>query len=214
MWLTNKHFLADVLLITPNFQVDSEVMAPVSAQVDLQLAVSSSSSAVQQQKQASSSKPAGCHPNQQALAALAGSPTSTNGANCDPDVVRQLPEVIRHVLHGCVGTGGYGTVERGAHLTVYVTSADPAGTYKLCSHILPRPLQAPSFFRLDNPTLNHLRLELRVCSQHLARPRCWMPSTAAMFMPKSKHWSLHVERRCKSCAILGVHLHQQDQRQH
>uniref|UniRef100_A0A0P5L1U9 Leucine-rich repeat and WD repeat-containing n=1 Tax=Daphnia magna TaxID=35525 RepID=A0A0P5L1U9_9CRUS len=108
--------------------VDSEVMAPVSAQVDLQLAVSSSSSAVQQQKQASSSKPAGCHPNQQALAALAGSPTSTNGANCDPDVVRQLPEVIRHVLHGCVGTGGYGTVERGAHLTVYVTSADPAAS--------------------------------------------------------------------------------------
>jgi hypothetical protein len=95
-----------------------------------QLTVSTSNtSSVQQQKQSSSSKVGGSHPNQQALAALAGSPTSTtNGANCDPDVVRQLPEVIRHVLHGCVGTSsGYGTAERGAHLTVYVTSADPTG---------------------------------------------------------------------------------------
>ncbi len=95
-----------------------------------QLTVSiSNTSAVQQQQQKQSPMVAGSNPNQQALAALAGSPTSTsNGANCDPDVVRQLPEVIRHVLHGCVGTGsGYGTAERGAHLTVYVTSADPTG---------------------------------------------------------------------------------------
>ena len=111
-----------------------------------QLTVSTSNtSAVQQQKQ--SSKVAGSHPNQQALAALAGSPTSTtNGANCDPDVVRQLPEVIRHVLHGCVGTGsGYGTAERGAHLTVYVTSADPTGiTRRISPHF---PLAASPLIR-------------------------------------------------------------------
>lgn len=116
-----------------------------------QLTVSTSNtSAVQQQKPSpSSSKVAGSHPNQQALAALAGSPTSTtNGANCDPDVVRQLPEVIRHVLHGCVGTGsGYGTTERGAHLTVYVTSADPTG---ITEPNLPRLL-----LWLDNSTLNN-----------------------------------------------------------
>lgn len=68
---------------------------------------------------------------QQPLAALAGSPISSSGGNGngDPDVVRQLPEVIRNVLHGCVNTGGYGPViERGSHLTIYVTSADPAGS--------------------------------------------------------------------------------------
>ena len=88
------------------------------------------SSAVQQQQQQQPKqlKATGSHPHQQPLAVLAGSPTSTNGANCDPDVVRQLPEVIRHVLHGCVSAGGHGTVERGAHLTIYVTSADPTGS--------------------------------------------------------------------------------------
>lgn len=83
------------------------------------------SSAVQQKSKATAA--AGSqHP---PLAALAASPTSTNSANCDPDAVRQLPEVIRHVLHGCVSTGGHGTVERGAHLTIYVTSADPSGNF-------------------------------------------------------------------------------------
>lgn len=92
-------------------------------------AFSSSISAVQPPRhQQQQSKATGSHPHQQPLAALAGSPTgASNGAgNCDPDVVRQLPEVVRHVLHGCVSTG-HGTVERGAHLTIYVTSADPAG---------------------------------------------------------------------------------------
>lgn len=71
------------------------------------------------------SKATGSHP---PLAALAGSPSTAAASNCvDPDVVRQLPEVVRHVLHGCVSTG-HGTVERGAHLTIYVTSADPAGS--------------------------------------------------------------------------------------
>jgi hypothetical protein len=112
------------------FKVDSEGMASATTHhQQLTVSISNTSAVQQQQQQKQSPKVAGSNPNQQALAALAGSPTSTsNGANCDPDVVRQLPEVIRHVLHGCVGTGsGYGTAERGAHLTVYVTSADPTG---------------------------------------------------------------------------------------
>lgn len=43
-----------------------------------------------------------------------------------PDTLRQLPEPLRQVLHGCMTA--LPAAERGAHLTVYVTSADPAGT--------------------------------------------------------------------------------------
>lgn len=58
----------------------------------------------------------------------AQSPTvATPNAATVPDALRQLPESVRQALHGCV-PGSATAAERGSHLTVYITSADPVGT--------------------------------------------------------------------------------------
>lgn len=102
------------LLLSPFILVDSELMAPIPA--------------AQQQPQRTGNKTA--------ILSSIPSPTATADQTAShqpiiPDALRQLPEAIRQVLHGCV-TGislpaGGGASERGAHLTVYITSADPAG---------------------------------------------------------------------------------------
>ena len=46
-------------------------------------------------------------------------------SNGIPETLRQLPETVRQVLNGCVGS--VRTPERGGHITIYVTSADASG---------------------------------------------------------------------------------------
>ena len=48
-----------------------------------------------------------------------------------PESLRQLPESVRQALHGCVAAAGTASTERGAHLTIYIASADPAGIIKM-----------------------------------------------------------------------------------
>ena len=62
----------------------------------------------------------------------AASAAATMAATTDPvpEALRQLPDHVRQVLHGCVlsSSSSHGTaVERGSNLVVYVTSADPTG---------------------------------------------------------------------------------------
>ena len=71
---------------------------------------------------------------QQNQAAMAPSPTTPAGVPAStmaavdpvPEVLRQLPDPVRQVLHGCVSSGN-GATERGSNIIVYVTSADSSG---------------------------------------------------------------------------------------
>lgn len=51
--------------------------------------------------------------------------TSPTACQTGSDLLEQLPDAVRHILHGC-GTPG-AAIDRGAHITVYVTAADPSG---------------------------------------------------------------------------------------
>ena len=53
-------------------------------------------------------------------------------SNGIPETLRQLPETVRQVLNGCVGS--VRTPERGGHITIYVTSADASGKFIFIRH--------------------------------------------------------------------------------
>ena len=54
--------------------------------------------------------------------------TSPNSAQIGSEFLKQLPDAVRQILHGCVAPGA--TIDRGAHITIYVTAADPSGLGK------------------------------------------------------------------------------------